>query len=566
VHILRNGTRGPRRRRPKTALLGAVALTLVVSACGGDDGEGDAGNQDGPTTLVVGVADLGTENWSPYIGLGAGERPVTYGVMERLIQTDPETREYVPGLAESWESNEDSTEWTFTLRDDVPFHPGPDGQDYGMMTAEDVKFSLGLVMRDDSVLGRSDAYRQMIDNDMDNIEIVDDHTFRLHLPAPNAIVPSLFSSTTNTVPVTSQAYWEEVGEDAASDYPVGTGPWKFDSFQPGTSATLTAFEDHWRKTPDFDEIQYRIIPDESAMLAQLQTNEIDMAALPLELVPDAEEQGLRVVSVPNVGVSSIYLGGWYPDSEFYDPDSPWIQADNPERGRAIREAMSVAIDRTAIVESLLGGQAEEVVAPVHFVGGIMATNEEWVGDGAQVPEFDPERARELLAEGGYPDGFDVTTTTFPQPGLPQASDITAAMVSMLADVGINVETRQMQEPEYDEMREARATSGNIWQYIQQPLADEPADRFSAFLPSDAGAEFFLGPLAEYIDRMRAEPDYEARMGIAREMGQEMVDCVCPAIGIAAVSSQWVMGPDVGDWQYLEGLPEIHNTEYIAPAS
>jgi len=158
----------------------------------------------------------------------------------------------------------------------------------------------------------------------------------------------------------------------------------------------------------------------------LQTGDVHFATLPLSLLPKEGESDLKVFSIPNVGVSSLYLGGWYSGSEFDDVDSPWIQRDNPEAGRAIREAMSVAIDREGIVNELLAGEGTPLVGPIHFVSGIPATDPEWVGDGAQVPKYDPERARELLAEGGYPDGFDAKMVSFEVAGLPFTTDISEA--------------------------------------------------------------------------------------------------------------------------------------------
>ena len=566
-------------RRTHRLLIGVVAATLALSACSGggtgtDDGAastetageatGEAAASGEETTLVVAVPELGTENWAPHRA-GGSEQAVIYPVMERLIGADHETREYTPRLVESWEPNEDYTAWTFKLRQDVPFHEGPDGQDYGTMTAEDVKFTYSLYLRDDSLFGRSDAYRALVDDNVDNFEIIDDHTFRLNMPEPNAIVPALFTSSLVTLSVTSKAYWEEVGEEQASRHPIGTGPWRFESHEPGTSVQLSAVEDHWRKTPGFDNLEFRIIPDPAAQLAQLRTGEVDFSAISLDLVPQAEQEGLQIISVPNIGVSSLYLGGHYPDSEFYDEDSPWIQADNPEQGRAIREAMSLAIDREAIVNDLLGGEGMPVIGPVHYAPGIPATDPEWVGDGAQVPEYDPERARELLAEGGYPDGFDAEQISFEQSGMPFSTDISAAIESMLSDIGINVNHRPVTEAQFDEMREDRASEGVFWQYVQN-LAVEPGDRMSAFLPEDGGAEFFFDPMRDYVERMQQQPDFEERMSIARELGQEMVDYVGPAIGIAAVNGQWVAGPDIADWEYISGVTEIHNTEYIEPSS
>jgi peptide/nickel transport system substrate-binding protein len=596
VRIASQGSAG-QPRRLRRLLSGLFVLALIVSACGdGDDGDSggedvvdedaeegedsgddvdsgegaDEGAAGGGGKLTIGVTSLGTENFSPHQGTGGQERPVVYQVYERLIQTNPENREYVPGIAESWEPNDDFTQWTFRLRDDVKFHEGPDGQDYGFLTAEDVKFSMELAWRDDSRLGRASLYKRLLDDNLDNFEVIDDQTFVLNMSESYAIAPAIFSSTINTLATTSKAYWEEVGDEVASAHPVGTGPWKFESMESGTAAFLSAVEDHWRKAPEFDELEYRIIPDDAAQLAQLQTGDIDMATVPVDIIPEGTD--LKIINVPNTGVSSLYLGGHFPGHPNHAPDSPWIQDDNPEQGRAIRQAMSAAIDRESIVSELMSGNGAPVVGPIHFVPGIPATNDEWVNDGEQVPEFDPERARELMAEGGYPDGFDVRMIAFEQ-SFPFGFDVSEAIASMLTDIGINVDFQVIQEAEYDEIREARGSEGIIWQYIQQPLADEPGDRFSAFLPADSGAEFFYQPpsaesdksMEEWVQEMNSEPDFDARMDIAQELGQELIDYAGPAIGIAAVDAPWVVGPRISRWDNIFGLPEIHNVEYIYPA-
>jgi peptide/nickel transport system substrate-binding protein len=581
--VTRGGMVRVRRRFSVVSLLWLVVLALVVAACGagsaGDGADDTSGSSSGGDELVIAVPELGNENWAIHRA-SEGEQHVMYLVHDELIEVDFETRERVAGLAETWEPNEDFTEWTFTLRDDVPFHPGPDGQDYGNVRAQDVKFSFSQYLKDDSVFSRSDVYRELIGGDLDNFEIVDDHTFRLHLASPNATVPSLFSGAGVTLVVTSEAYWEDVGEEVASAHPIGSGPFMFESHEPGSSVHMTAVEDHWRKTPGFSELELRIIPDQAAQLAQIRAGEVDLAPIALDLVAQAEEDGLRIISVPNVGVSSLYLGGHYPPDNV-DPEAPWIQADNPEQGLAVRKAISHAIDREGIANDLLGGEATPVVGPLTYVPGFGATDPEWVGDGAQVPEYDPELARQLLAEGGYPDGFEIEQTSYDHTDYPFSVDISDAVESMLSDIGITVNHRRIPKADHNEYRETRSPDAPFYQYIQG-FNDEPADRLGKFLPIGGTAEFNYEPydgidtcpsdnvcsgsMTEWIERMQTEPDYDERLNIAREIGQEMIDYVGPAIGIVSVNTQWVVGDSVGEWERINGVPWLHNVEYIEPTN
>src|SRR5690606_24063572 len=126
------------------------------------------------------------------------------------------------------------------------------------------------------------------------------------------------------------------------------------------------------------------------------------------------------------------------------------------------QAISMAIDRAGIANDPLQGEATPVVGPVHYVPGIPATDPAWVADGAQVPEYDPERARQLLAEAGFPDGFEAEQISYEHGDFPFSVDISDAIESMMSDIGIRVNHRRITEAEYDEMREARSSQGVFW--------------------------------------------------------------------------------------------------------
>jgi peptide/nickel transport system substrate-binding protein len=342
----------------------------------------------------------------------------------------------------------------------------------------------------------------------------------------------------------------------ASRHPVGTGPWRFVSHESGESVTLQAVENHYRKTPGFGFLEFRVIPEPAAQLAQLRAGEADMMPISLSLLPEAEAAGLRIVSIPGFGVSNLYLGGHYPGSEALDRDSPWIQADAPEKGRAIREAMSLAIDRQAIADHLLLGRATPVIAPILYVPGHPFNDPKW-----KVPDYNLERAKELLAEGGYPDGFEVTMNILDQGGRPMSVEISESIAGMLEELGLTVNRRPIDDGIHDQMRENRASSMIVWHWIHG-IPDEPVDRLSGYSPEDGGAEFYFAPVDEYVSKMNATADFEERMALARELGSIFIDYVGPAIGILALDAHWAVSDRIGEWQFLVGDPTFRRGETV----
>jgi peptide/nickel transport system substrate-binding protein len=504
-------------------------------------------------TLVVALPGLNSEVFGPHRAGGA-EQFVLYTVGEPLLRANRKTRAPEANLVTSWKVSDDLTTWTFKLRPDVQFHDG-----YGNLTAEDVKFTWSLFLRDDAIHSRSSAYRDAVNNDMNNFEIMDDLTFRIHGPA-NAILPSILVDSTQVMTIVSKKYWEKVGDEAAMQHPIGTGPWKFTGHVPGASVSFEAVRDHWRKPPEFARMEFRIIPDAVAALAQVRAGETDMAAIDLNLLPEAQAAGMKVVSIPSIGMASLYFGGFYPGTDSYDKDSPWVQASAPEKGLAIRNAMSLAIDRDSIVNDLLLGQGIPGNGPILYQPGFVFTHPSW-----KVPKQNIEEAKKLLAEGGYPDGFELNLVSYPQGGRPYGQDIAEAIANMLEDIGLKVNRAVIQEGQFDEMRENRSSNGVIWSYIQS-TGNEPGIQLTGLNPSDSGAEFYFEPVDRLLPEALKEPDFDKRVALYKEIGKSFIDFVGPAVGVASVNSQWVLSENVADWGYLTGSAEINSTEYVTPAA
>lgn len=554
-------------RRRRLSLI--PAFCLLVTACGGAQVESPAGSPsaeesapDGtpePTAeagpegvLNIALTSLGNEVWNPIVA--GDEKHLWDMVGDTLIRQDRESRELIPGLAESWDVSDDGLTWTFILREDVPFH-----DEWGTVTADDVKFTWSLYLREDAVIPTASAYRAAVDGDMDNFEVVSDTEFRIHSTSPQVTLPLDLADGQFAMHIQSEAYWTEVGEDDVIQHPIGTGPFRFLSHSRGDVVTVEAVPDHWRQTPAFETVNLYVLPDASSRLARVQSGDIDLAPLAISQKPEAEAAGLATVSIPGAALAWVVLGGMFPETpEAYDRDAPWIQADDPEQGRAIREAMTLAIDREAIVDRILLGEGEPAAAPIAYTPGPYAfVNPDW-----EVPPFDPDEARRLLIEGGYPDGFSLDMPLFPI-NVESSVDIGEAVATMWEDIGLTV-NRQPQD--FPTMRGQlnRQTQGMAYVFANF-FYDEPLTYLKiVFVPTATLSHLDHPKITEYVALMAEESDTAARMQLAQELGDIIIDERI-AIPVASANGLWVTSERIEGWDPLAGHTKLSSVETIQHA-
>jgi peptide/nickel transport system substrate-binding protein len=501
--------------------------------------------------LIIGVGTLGTFEWAPSRN-GHDNNLIAAHWADPFVALDPKTGQLVPGLAESWELSEDKQTWTFKLRPNVPFHDG-----WGTVTAADVKYTWGEWIAEGNNHEPAQQMSQAIDDKMDNFEIVDDLTFKLHTTRPVLHLPALLCSCDTGLQVVPKKYHDEKGFDAENSQPIATGPWKFVSGTPGVEVVLEAVKDHWRRAPKFDRLIFKEIPDDAARLVQLQSGTIDLAAIDSSLVGEAKAAGLGIIPLPYFANTFLILGGSYWGDDALDKDSPWIQADAPEKGKAIREALSLAIDRQIIVDRILGGYGEIEYGPVFQYNnnpGLMDPS--W-----KLPEYNVELAKQKLAEGGYPDGFEITLFMYPDdidlPGIAEA------IAGMWEEIGIKVTRQPGDEGILDEKLDAKSTDGLAWVKIAK-YRPEPASTVSVYrkdTPRDF--KFFHPSIDAEYPKMAEEPDQEKRYEIAREILTDMINDTA-AISLFNAHRPIIVGPKIADWQPTPGDPELNSLETAAP--
>ena len=354
-------------------------------------------------TLATALALASMPAWAQDLTIGRGNEPQSIDpqfsrtvpnqmtalhIFDRLALTDANVR-MRPGLAESW-TNIDPMTWEVKLRQGVTFHDG------SPFTAEDVVFSL---TRAPDVPNSTASFAQSV-ADIDSMTIVDDHTIRFTSKTPNP----LFVENIGTVYIVSKAATEgkESSDFNSGSAAIGTGPYKFVSWSPGDRMELVRNDAYWGDAPAYENVTMRFISNDAARVAALLSGAVDL----IDLVPPADLPSLRanpdlkVYDTPTVRL--IYLALNQAD------DAPLLTdlageplPSNPFQDPRVREAVSLMIDRQAIVDRLLygAGEAASQIVP----SGVFGYNE-----AISVPEVNVERAKTLLTEAGYPEGFGIT--------------------------------------------------------------------------------------------------------------------------------------------------------------
>lgn len=402
--------------KKKQLLSGVMALLLSASlcACGGSktaegtsEAAGESSEAETSNTLSEGTPVPGGSvvygmtqdlaSLDPHVDTDAGTRDVVFNLYEGLVKPTSDGG-FIPAVASDYIISDDAKTYTFTLRDGITFHDGTP------VTIEDVKYSID---RYAEIQGESSAFSSLVDS----VEVQDDKT----------LVVNLKESYSEFLLMMTIAIIPQSNEDPAGN-PIGTGPFKYVSYTPGQNLELEKYDGYWQEgVPSLDSVEFKFIADVDTAFVELQAGTIDI----LKYLTSAQAETLgddyNIVQGSMNLVHAMYLNSAY----------------EPLSKTEVRQALCYAVDRDAINNFIFGGKS-------HIIGSHMipAMSKYYEPEAETVYSYDPEKAKELLADAGYADGFDLEITV--PSSYSQHVDSAQIIADELSQVGINVTLNQVE--------------------------------------------------------------------------------------------------------------------------
>ena len=395
------------RRQLGIALTLVLALAAIVPADAAPPRD----------TMVIGLVAEPVTMDPPQI-TDLNSTRVAKRIFEGLVAQELGSYKLVPGLARSWDISRDGLTYTFHLRADVKFHDGTP------LTAEAVRFVFERQLNEQSPYYKTGIYpyvKGFLGN-VASVEVIDPRTVQIRLKAP--LTPFIQYLAHHSLYIYSPESLKKWGKDVVK-HPVGTGPFKLETWEPGVKVVLSRHDQYWGLAPKIRQAVYVPIPEAQARLTGIATGEIDLT---LDVPPDALD-GLR--KDPNVVVAEA------------DSSAVWYVMLNTRhpalKDKRVRQALNFAVNKEAILRDILRGTAIVATSPLSPAYG--AFHEP---NTSRYP-FNPERAKALLREAGYPSGLELTFLV-PESGSGMQSPVEMATViqANLAAVGVKAKLQTME--------------------------------------------------------------------------------------------------------------------------
>ncbi|MFD1037290.1 glutathione ABC transporter substrate-binding protein [Virgibacillus byunsanensis] len=521
------------KNRKTLSLLFAIVfvLTMAIAGCSGNDStttedngdndsSGNSENSDSGTLIIAELSDA--TQLDPHMGTDIPSANVYHGkIYEGLVKQD-KNMDVQPALATDWKRIDELT-WEFSLRKDVKFHDGTP------FNAEAVKATFKRILDPELASSRAKLFEMITE-----FNIIDEHTIQLKTEYPFA--PLLANLSHYSGGIISPSAIEEHGDELGQN-PVGTGPFNFESWTPGQEIAIAKNENYWGDKAKVDNVIFKVIPEDSTRLGMVETGEAHIAE-PVQITQldrVEQSQSMKLSRTPGLGID--YIG-------FNTQKEPFDDV-------LVRQAINYAVDTDTILEGVYNNVGTEATAPMG--PAVWGHNPDLEGYG-----YDPEKAKELLKEAGYPDGFKTTIWTNDN----QARvDVSEVVQSQLKGVGIEVEIEVMEWGAYlDETSKGEHDMFVLgWSNM---TGDADYNQYFLFHSDAKGApgnrSFYSNPkVDELINAGRMEGDPEERKKIYGEAQKiEMEDA--PLLLLRNDEDLIALNNDVeGFWMHPAGLLMIN---------
>lgn len=382
-----------------------MTLTIALSGCSGEK-DGAESTTDNKTStkpaeggkIVVGIPQDLEDSLDPHVAVAAGTEEVLFNIFEGLVKPDKDGN-LTDAVAESHTISEDGKVYTFVLRDGVKFHNG------NAVTAEDVKYSIDRCADTSNGEPLVSAF-----SNIESVNIADDKTIEVVLK----------ESDTEFLAYMTEAIEPKDYQDQAS-HPIGTGPFEFVSRSPQENIVVKKFADYWGEPAHLDEVEFKIVADADTIVTNLKGGSIDMFQRLTSTQAAELSDGFRIEEGTMNLVQALYLNN----------------AKEPFNNKKVRQALSYAVNPQEIIDMIADGKGTEIGSSMFPAFG--KYYDESLKD---IYEPDVEKAKKLLAEAGYPDGFKMTITV-PSNYQPHI-DTAQVIVEELKQIGVEAKIQPIE--------------------------------------------------------------------------------------------------------------------------
>jgi peptide/nickel transport system substrate-binding protein len=408
---------------------------------------------------------------------------VLYAMHDAVVKPMPGNL-LTPSLAESWTVSPDQKTYEFKLRQGLKFHNGDP------FTAEDVKFSFQR------------AKAKILHEKVRDVVIVDPYRVRFVLQEPWPDFMTFYGTFVSGAGwVVPKKYIEQVGIEGFKKHPIGLGPYKFVSYTPGIELVMEAYEGYWRKMPSVKRLVYKSVPDATTRLALLKRGEVDVAYLIDSAMAEDVKRDPNLKLAFSGGIGTMYLDFF----DMWDPKSPWAD-------RRVRLAANYAIDRRALSDA-------ETVGASPPTGNVIPKTFEFALPLEPYP-YDPAKAKQLLAEAGYPNGFD-GGDLYPWPPYFSTGE---AITTYLAAVGIKTRVRTMERAAFYAALATKKLHGLCM--CVNAVYGNASSRLSETVPKDGAFAYGSFPDVDALYTQQArETDKKKREVMLRQIQQILYERV-----------------------------------------
>jgi peptide/nickel transport system substrate-binding protein len=390
------------KRFMRCVLIAVLSVFMLVSAAVAETATPQG-------KLVIAFPDFGNQVPVPWqeFAFGKSYMRLIYTALVGITDDGKLSPEH--GAAKAWEMAPDGKTWTFWLRDNITFQNGDP------LTAEDVEFSLGKMFDPKSTA----SYVGQLRANITSVEAVEPYKLVIKTKNPMPFLPWDLSDIQGTEGmIQPKKYTEQVGDEGFAKQPIGSGPYKVVEQRHGDFLRLEAVDKHWDiGVPKYRTVILKKVPEESTRIAMLKTGEADVISVSRERTPELKAAGFPIYAKERWSILGLYF------HEQWRPEVPVSKL-------KVRQALNLAINRQEL--------AKYVFADMAAPGAVYPIPSRSPGaDRSLEPyPYDPEKAKELLKEAGYPDGFEITIYSYPRADVPEMPRLIQAIAGYFEEIGV----------------------------------------------------------------------------------------------------------------------------------